>query len=144
MVMVLASRNTEPEAALPTKIPVAPSVTSVTTTSKVKAPKLDPNPPACVEQDAQARVKFPKFTFPGTALTEFISGTNARVASAPDELCKTRLPEPLNPVPPDPVWAVLKVMVVALAPAAIMKTATPVTAADRIIRSICMLSVLLC
>jgi hypothetical protein len=65
------------------------------------------------------------------------------VASAPDELCRIRLPEPLNPVPPDPVCAVLKVTVAALAPAAIRKTAAPATAADRIIRAICMLSVLL-
>jgi hypothetical protein len=113
------------------------------TTSKVKALKKEPKPPAWVEQDAHARVKFPMFTFPGTAFMEFISGTNARVAAAPDELCRTKLPVLLNPEPPEPVWAVLKVMVAALAPAAIMKTAAPVSAADRILRAICMLSVLL-
>ena len=63
-VIVLASRNTEPDAALPTKIPVAPSVTSVMTRSKVKALKKDPKPPACVEHEAQAKVKFLSLHFP--------------------------------------------------------------------------------
>src|SRR5665213_2741922 len=46
-VMVLASKYTDPAAAVPTKTPLASSVTSVMTTSNVKAEKKDPMPPAC-------------------------------------------------------------------------------------------------
>ena len=109
MVIGLTSLKIVPPVELPTKVPVAPSVRSVTIKLKLKAAKEDPMPTACVVQTGQTRVKLPRLTLDGTPVAMFMSGMNVRVAALPEVLLSMRL-EPENPVP---IALVLKVIVAA-------------------------------
>ena len=124
-VIGLVSLKIVPPLEVPTNCPVAPSVTSVMIRLNVKALKDELVPIACVEQSGHTRVKFPKLTLDGTPVVMFASGMNLSVAAAPAVLFSVRL-LPLNPVL---AAFVLYVMVVALALAAIIKTAPIIEAA---------------
>lgn len=142
MVMLLTSLNTVPPVEVPTNTPLAALVSSVTTRLKVKGLNAEPRACACVPQLGHARVKSPKAMFDGTPVVLLMLGKYVSVEEAPAELPSIRMPLALNPVPAEPVALVLYVIVsgLALALAAINKTATPVIEAAWIMR----LSIILC
>ena len=136
MLTWLTLDQTEPPVEVPTNSPVAVSVVSVTTKSKVKAPNDVPKPDACVPQVGHERRKSPKLTLDGTPDVLTGLGLNVRVAAAPPVLLSTSVP-PTNIVSAE---LVLNVTVEALALATIRKSATAVIPAawtNRLIVIVC-------
>lgn len=79
--MLLRSLCTLPPLEVPKNVPTAPSVTSVMTRSKVKAPKVDPTPMASVEHVGQASKNVPRLRKDGVPVMELPFGVKVRVAA---------------------------------------------------------------
>lgn len=125
----LTSLNTVPPADVPMKIPLAPSVTSVTTSSNVNALNTAPAAKACVEHALQSNWNVPRLMLDGTPVAISGTGENVSVAAAPNELLCAN-PFPVNFVPAE---LVLKVMVAALAALTRSVDAIPKRESERVI-----------
>ena len=93
--------------------------------SNVKALKCVPRPDACVPQVGHARSMSPKLMFDGTPVVLLVCGLKTSVAAEPPLLFNVRVPLLTKSVP---AAFVLKVMVLALALAAIIKTTAVIAA----------------